>query len=57
MPQVRAKAKVMGLVPSKKKKADLIREIQQAEGNAVCYATGQSAVCGQDSCAWRDDCK
>jgi len=39
------------------KKVDLIRLIQTEEGNEACYMTGKAAVCGQESCLWRSDCK
>lgn len=40
----------------KLKKAELVKAVQQAEGNNVCFETGQSAECGQTSCLWREDC-
>jgi hypothetical protein len=40
----------------KLKKAELIRAIQQAEGNEVCFASGQSSECGQPACLWREEC-
>lgn len=40
----------------KLKKAELIKSIQQAEGNNVCFDTGQAEVCGQESCLWREEC-
>ena len=36
---IKAKAKEMGIDPRKMKKEELIRAIQQAENNIVCYAT------------------
>ena len=40
----------------KLKKAELIRAIQQAEGNEVCFASGQASECGQFACLWREEC-
>lgn len=40
----------------KAKKAELVRAIQQAEGNEPCFASGKAARCGQESCLWREDC-
>ena len=40
----------------KMKKIDLVRSIQQAEKNDVCFETGKSNNCGQDGCLWREDC-
>ena len=56
--EVREIAKQRGIkAPAAVKKADLIRSVQQAEGNEACYDTGKAAVCGQDACLWREDCK
>jgi hypothetical protein len=41
---------------AKMKKADLIRGIQQAEQNEICFETGSAASCGQKQCMWREDC-
>ncbi len=46
-----------GIKPGKLRKADLIRAIQQAEGNQPCYDTGQALNCAQGACSWRDDCE
>ncbi|MDK9718866.1 MAG: Rho termination factor N-terminal domain-containing protein [Trichlorobacter sp.] len=46
----------LGIKAGKLRKADLIQQIQQAEGNDPCYATGKADVCGQDQCLWREDC-
>ena len=40
----------------KLKKAELVRAIQLAEGNEVCFETGQATECGQAECLWRADC-
>lgn len=45
-----------GIKTGKLRKADLIRAIQQSEGNQPCYGTGQATSCGQPHCSWRDDC-
>jgi len=34
----------------------IVRTIQEAEGNEQCFATGESRVCGQSGCLWRDCC-
>lgn len=49
-------AKQHGIKVGKLKKAELVRAIQLAEGNEVCFETGQAAVCGQAECLWRTDC-
>ena len=55
MTEVKAKAKNMGISPGKMRKADLIRSIQEQEGNSPCFDTKDS-YCDQDGCCWRDDC-
>ena len=49
-------AEQTGIKPGKLRKAELIRTIQQAEGNIPCYGTDSSSSCGQPECCWRDDC-
>jgi len=41
---------------AKLKKADLVRAIQAAEMNDLCFETGKVSVCGQEECLWRADC-
>ena len=53
---INAKAREMGIDPRKMKKKELIRAIQQAENNIVCYATERVAHCEEYSCLWRRDC-
>jgi CMP-N-acetylneuraminic acid synthetase len=36
-------------------KGELIRAIQQAEGNSDCYE--KIGDCGQTDCCWRSDCQ
>ena len=38
-------------------KADLIRMVQEAEGNSQCYKGDFSDSCGQVDCCWFKDCK
>jgi hypothetical protein len=49
-------AKQHNIKAGKMKKADLVRTIQMAEGNEVCFETGQVETCGQQACLWRGDC-
>jgi len=55
MPQIREKARELGIKPGKIKKTELIRIIQQAEGNTPCYgrANGQ---CPNIDCCFMSDC-
>ena len=55
MQEVRAIAKSMGIKSFGKTKADLIREIQRAEGNFDCYGSAQD-FCDQIDCSFRGSC-
>ena len=35
---------------------ELIRRVQQSEGNFDCYAKAAEGVCDQSECSWRDGC-
>lgn len=54
---VRTIAARMGIKAGKLKKGELIRSIQQAEGNDQCFNTGRSHQCSQQDCLWRKDCR
>lgn len=54
--EIKEIAKRHNIKVGKLKKADLVRAIQQAEGNDVCFESGQSSECGQSDCLWREDC-
>lgn len=54
--EVKEIARQKGIQPGKQRKADLIRAIQQTEGNEQCYGSGKVESCGQQECLWRDDC-
>jgi hypothetical protein len=56
MQEVRAKAKVLGLKNIfGLSKAELIRQIQRAEGNFDCFGTAKD-FCDQLQCCFREDC-
>ncbi len=55
--EIREIAKKHNIKAGKMKKADLVRSIQQAEGNEACFETGKAGVCGQYACLWREDCE
>lgn len=55
MQEIRAKAKALGINSFGKKKAELIREIQRAEGNFDCFGTAQG-YCDQQDCCFRSLC-
>ena len=54
--EIKEIAKRYDIKVGKLKKAELVKAIQQAEGNEVCFASGQVSSCGQESCLWREDC-
>lgn len=54
--EIKEIAKKHDIKAGKLKKAELVRTIQLAEGNTVCFETGQAAECGQTECLWRTDC-
>ena len=54
--ELKKKAKAMGVtLPKTAKKPEIIRSIQQAEGNFPCFGTSDGS-CDQYGCAWRGDC-
>lgn len=54
--EIKEIAKRYEIKAGKMKKSELIHAIQAAEGNLVCFETGQANECGQDECLWRSDC-
>ena len=54
--QIKEIAKTFDIKAGKMKKAELVRAIQEAENNDVCFETGKAAECGQSECLWRSDC-
>lgn len=55
--EIKEIARQKGVKTGKMKKGEIIRAIQEAEGNSACFDTGQGAECGQTSCLWRKDCE
>lgn len=54
---IRAIAKRHGINSVGAGKAELVRAIQQAEGNFDCFGTERFQWCGEESCYWRIDCE
>jgi hypothetical protein len=54
--EIKEIAKQHNIKVGKLKKAELVKAIQQAEGNYSCFETGQAAECDQAECLWRTDC-
>jgi len=49
-------AKQHQIKTGRSKKSELVRAIQQAEGNSPCFDSNSSVQCGQHACLWREDC-
>lgn len=54
--EIREIAREFGVKPGKLNKVDLVRRIQNEEGNFACFGTASEGHCDQQSCLWRDDC-
>ncbi|MBC8395026.1 MAG: SAP domain-containing protein [Deltaproteobacteria bacterium] len=54
--EIREKAKKLEIKSGKMKKAELIRMIQKAEGNTVCFGQAQDNNCPYTDCCFREDC-
>jgi hypothetical protein len=52
---VRQVAKELGVKTARMKKEEIIRKIQETEGNFPCFGTAEE-YCDQFDCRWRDDC-
>jgi len=56
MEEIKAIARKHHIKSGKATKSNLVRLIQQAEGNSPCFDSNSSKECGQNSCLWREDC-
>jgi hypothetical protein len=54
--EIKEIAKQHDIKVAKLKKAELVKAIQAAEGNDVCFDSGKASYCGQSECLWRSDC-
>jgi hypothetical protein len=54
--EIKSIAQLYSIKAGKMKKSELVKAIQQAEGNEQCFEAGKSASCGQSSCSWREIC-
>jgi hypothetical protein len=57
MTEIRMKAKALGIIPGKMKKADLIHAIQVAEGCMPCFGKSNGQCSYTDCCFMTDCCK
>ena len=55
--EIRRIAKQKDVKTGKMKKGDIIRAIQEAEGNPICFDTANAVDCRQPNCLWLEDCK
>ncbi len=55
MPEIKAKAKVLGINPGTMKKTELIHAIQTAEGYTACFGRS-NGQCSQTDCCFMADC-
>jgi hypothetical protein len=55
MPEIKTKAKGLGIIPGKMKKADLIHAIQMAEGCMPCFGKS-GGQCSYIDCCFMKDC-
>jgi len=55
--EIRGIAKKRDVKTGKMKKGEIIRAIQMAEQNPMCFDTAHAAECGQANCLWLEDCK
>jgi hypothetical protein len=52
--EVKAKAKNLGISNPSPNRAELIKQIQRAEGFETCFKA--KSKCDQTACCWRDEC-
>jgi hypothetical protein len=55
MPEIKMKAKALGLTVGKMRKTELIHAIQAAEGNTQCYGWS-NGHCPNIDCCFMKDC-
>ncbi|MEN8256351.1 MAG: hypothetical protein ABFS09_00645 [Thermodesulfobacteriota bacterium] len=55
MTEIKGKAMDLGVKVGKLRKVDLVRAIQDKEGNFPCFETAKD-YCSEKACCWRDAC-
>ena len=55
MPEIKIKAKELGIIPGKMKKEELIHTIQVTEGYSACFGRSDGQ-CGNIDCCFIKDC-
>ena len=56
MQEVKEMAAKIGVKAGRKTKTDLIRTIQESEGNIPCFQTVAFSSCFEEDCCWRPEC-
>ena len=56
MQEIRSIAKEMGVKSARMSKGEIIRAIQEAEGNFPCFGTARDGFCDREDCMWKADC-
>jgi hypothetical protein len=54
--KIRSIAKEMGVKSARMSKGEIIRAIQEAEGNFPCFGTARDGFCDREDCMWKADC-
>jgi hypothetical protein len=54
--RVRTIAKAKGVNSARMSKGEIIRALQNEEGNFPCFGTAVDGRCDREDCAWREDC-
>ena len=54
--EIKKIAKANGIKPKKLRKSELVKAIQEAEGNNVCFQGDFAEVCKISECLWFNDC-
>ena len=55
IPEIKVKAKTLGIIPGKMKKTELIHSIQTAEGKTPCFGWS-NGQCSNIDCCFMKDC-
>ena len=54
VPELKERAKSLGISPGKMKKTELVQAIQEAEGFTVCYGNSNGDCPNMDCCFMKD---
>ncbi len=55
IPEIRTKAKALGITPGKMKKVELVHAVQVAEGCTPCFGSA-NGQCPYTDCCFIEDC-